>query len=160
VIFLPDFFAEVRKIEQEMRDLLERVHHGAEAVGSMPYANLVPPVDIMERGNTLEIVLDVPGINGEDLTIQFGGGVLVVTGRKPAPEYVNSASNFVCMERNFGTFRRKIYVQRPVDMTQSRAVLENGILTITLRTQPERRGSLRQIPIKTVSTKATSEEIE
>jgi len=160
MIFLPDFFAEVKKLEQEMKDLLDRTHTGTDGMGTAPYTSLVPPVDIMERDGTLEVVLDVPGIQPSDITIQFGGGVLVVTGRKPAPDYVENASNFVCLERNFGTFRRKIYVQRPVDLDQTRATLENGILTIRLATRPERRGGLKHIPIETGKASSADEEKE
>ena len=160
MIFLPDFFAEVKKIEQEMKDLLDRVHRGEETLGASPYMNLVPPVDIMEQAGTLEIVMDVPGMTIDDLQIQFTGGFLIITGRKPTPDYAESATNFVCMERNFGAFRRKIYIQRPVELDETRAELDNGILTITLVTRAERRGAPRQIPINHIAKQLVSEENE
>jgi len=151
MIFLPDFFAEVRKLEQEMQDLIQRVQQGESDPGGVPYPPLVPPVDIIEQGDTLIILLDVPGISRDNLNIQYADGCLTITGRKPMPSAHREPVNFVCMERRFGTFRRRIYVRRPVAFEESSARLDNGILRIELKTRPERRGVPLSIPIATNS---------
>lgn len=148
MIFLPDFYAEIKKIEQEMQDLLDRIHQGKEGMEPGAYGSLTPPVDIFEQDDRLTIIMDVPGMTAADIHIQFSNGFLVITGRKTAPPYHRDPTSFVCMERSFGTFRRKVYIQRPVDLDKTRAVLQNGILTVSLATRTERRGSPYRIPVE------------
>ncbi len=148
MIFLPDFYAEIKKIEQEMQDLLDRIHQGKEGLEPGAYGNLTPPVDIFEQDDRLSIIIDVPGMKAEDIHIQFSNGFLVVTGRKSAPPYHSDPTSFVCMERSFGTFRRKVYIQQPVELDKARATLNNGILTVTLVTRTERRGAPYLIPVE------------
>ncbi|NOY24209.1 MAG: Hsp20/alpha crystallin family protein [Acidobacteria bacterium] len=154
MIFLPDFFAEMRKIESEMKDLVHRARsasYGNEA----SYANLVPPLDIYEKDGYLVVVMDVPGVEPENLKVRFSHGFLIIAGRKEAPKY-EKKRNFVCLERNFGTFTRKIYIQRPLDFSDVQGELREGILTIRLKMRNERRGGSISVPVEVIE----SEEIE
>ena len=71
MIFLPDFFAEVKKLEQEMKDLLDRAHPGAEGVGAAPYTNLVP------LDETIDAVLAVGRAMPPELRCTSQGGLAV-----------------------------------------------------------------------------------
>ncbi|RLE18522.1 MAG: hypothetical protein DRJ08_00695 [Acidobacteria bacterium] len=154
MIFLPDFFAEIRKIELEMKDLVQRAGNAGYGAENS-YVKLVPPLDIYEKDGYLVVVMDVPGVEPEDLKVQFSNGFLIIAGRKEAPKYERKR-NFVCLERNFGTFSRKIYIQRPLDFSDVRGELREGILTIWLRLRNERRGSSIPVPVKVIE----SEEVE
>jgi HSP20 family protein len=154
MIFLPDFFAEIRKIELEMKDLVDRTQHASYGNGTS-YANPVPPLDIYEKDGFLVVVMDVPGVEPENLKVQFNQGFLIIAGRKEAPKY-EKKQKFVCLERNFGTFRRKIYIQRPLDFSDVEGELREGILTIRLKLRTERRGGPISVPIEVTE----SEEIE
>jgi len=99
--------------------------------------------------------MDVPGVEPENLKVQFNQGFLIIAGRKEAPKY-EKKRNFVCLERNFGTFRRKIYIQRPLDFSEVEGELREGILTIRLKLRTESRGGPISVPIEV----AESEEIE
>ena len=154
MIFLPDFFAEIRKIELEMKDLVQRARgagYGTEA----SYSNLVPALDIYEKDGFLVVVMDVPGVEPENLKVQFSQGFLIIAGRKEAPKY-EKKRNFVCLERNFGTFSRKVYIQRPLDFSDVSGELREGILTIRLRLRNERRGNPISVPVEAIE----SEEVE
>ncbi len=156
MIFLPDFFAELRKIELEMKDLVQRAGGSSFAQGPA-YTNLTPPLDIYEKDGYLVLIMDVPGVEMEDLKVQFNHGFLIITGRKEAPKY-EKKRNFVCLERNFGTFSRKVYIQRPLDFSDVHAVLQDGILTVRLKLRVERRGGPILIPIKQFETEDTEVE--
>lgn len=157
MIFLPDFFAEIRKIEHEMTDLLQKAL-GPNDTG-LSYAGLAPPIDIYERDDFLIIVMDVPGIPMENLKIQIYRGFLVITGRKDAPNY-HDQKNFVCLERSFGTFHRKIYIQRSVDFSDIHADLKEGILTVRIRIKGEQETAPLSIPIEVEEEKTAIEEGE
>ena len=146
MIFLPDFFAEIRKIELDMKDLVQRAQGAGYGAGSS-YANLVPPLDIYERNGYLVVVMDVPGIPAENLEVGFSHGFLIVGGRKEPPIY-EEKHNFVCLERNFGTFQRKVAIQRPLDFSDIHGELQDGTLTIWLKLRDERRGGPISIPIE------------
>ncbi|NOZ14179.1 MAG: Hsp20/alpha crystallin family protein [Acidobacteria bacterium] len=153
MIFPPDFFAELRKIELEMKDLVQRA--GGSSLGRGPaYASLTPPLDIYEKDGYLVLIMDVPGVEPEDLKIQYSHGFLIIAGRKAAPKYERKR-NFVCLERNFGTFSRKIYIQRPLDFSDVHAVLQDGILTLRLKLREERRGGPISIPVEQAETDET-----
>ncbi len=154
MIFLPDFFAEIRKIELEMKDLVERTRN-ADPVSVASYTNPVPPLDIYEKEGYIVVVMDVPGVDPENLKVQFNHGFLIIAGRKEAPKY-EMKRNFVCLERNFGTFKRKIYIQRPLDFSNAGGELKDGILTIRLKLRTERRGAPVSVPVNVIE----SEEVE
>ncbi len=154
MIFLPDFFAEIRKIELEMKDLVQRARGAGYGTGAS-YSNLVPPLDIYEKDGYLVVVMDVPGVEPENLKVQFSHGFLIIAGRKKAPKY-EKQRNFVCLERNFGTFSRKVYIQHPLDFSDVRGELREGIVTIRLKLRNERRGGPLSIPVEAIE----SEEVE
>ncbi len=156
MIFLPDFFAEIRKIELEMKDLVQHAR-GAGFGSGQAYAGITPPLDIYEKDGFLVVVMDVPGVEPKNLKVQFNHGFLIISGRKDAPRYEDKRK-FVCLERSFGTFTRKIYIQRPLDFSEVTGELEAGILTIRMKLRNERRGGPIPIPVRLVDPEGTAGE--
>ena len=72
------------------------------------------------------------------------GSQLVAAGRQ-RPDVVNA--RYLCVERNYGTFRREIVIGIPIDYKQAKAELRNGLMKIHLPKVPE-RGGQDQIPIE------------
>jgi HSP20 family protein len=93
--------------------------------------NFVPPVDIYEDQNRLELRLEVPGISQEDLQIHLENQTLTVKGeRKLTSE--EKEENFHRIERRYGSFVRSFGLPATIDTEAAKASYENGVLSIAL----------------------------
>jgi HSP20 family protein len=94
--------------------------------------NFVPPVDIYEDGQRLELRLEVPGIAQEDLQINLENQTLTVRGeRKFARE--EQEQNYHRIERRYGSFVRSFTLPSTIDTETVKANCENGVLTVSLQ---------------------------
>jgi HSP20 family protein len=106
----------------------------------------LPQIDVCERPREVVILVEVPGVERRDVSISYKDNVLTISGRKlQQPDAVNA--RYLCVERNYGTFRREIVIGIPIDYKQAKAELRNGLMKIHLPKVPE-RGGQDQIPIE------------
>lgn len=136
-------FLERRDLGEEARrllDLLEREQGGTAG-------ECVPPMDVIETASTVEIVLDLPGINVDDVQVVFGKGVLVIGGRKLPPGCEHGDAAFHLAERTFGGFARAVRLSGAFDAGRAKATLTTGELRIVLPRIEERRGRELRIPV-------------
>ncbi len=93
----------------------------------MPALNVVkPPVDIIEEVDRFTVIVDLPGVEPEDVEIKGYDNYIQITGIKRPTR----SGNYLLMERFSGKFNRKIYFKTGVDMSKATATLKNGVLTI------------------------------
>jgi HSP20 family protein len=92
----------------------------------------VPCVDISEKGNEVIVAVEIPGVAQKDITILLHSNRLEIKGvkREKRPQ---SNMKYHRLEREYGTFRRFVFLPSAVVPERSRALLENGILTIILK---------------------------
>ena len=98
----------------------------------------VPCVDISERGEDLIVEVELPGVDLNGITILLYSSRIEVKGIKKE-NLPGSPFKFLRLEREYGTFRRFIFLPSVVDPEKAKATLENGILTIILRKYRTRR---------------------
>jgi HSP20 family protein len=103
-----------------------------------------PPIDVYETDSSLEISIDLPGVDPESVRVVVKGAVVLIAGDK-APRRGRGDSTFHLVERGFGRFARTVRFTAPCDAARAQAVLEKGELRISLPKVAERRG--RAIPI-------------
>jgi len=105
-----------------------------------------PAMDIYE--NKYDVVIDVeaPGMGREDLRIRIDEDLLCVEGYKKGLKDATLLS-YLCLERQYGVFRRIVKIPGSVDTASIRAVLSNGVLRIKLRRISDRRKSTFEVPI-------------
>jgi len=103
-----------------------------------------PPIDVDETDATLEISVDLPGVDLASLRVVVKGSVVLVAGDK-APRRGRGDSSFHLVERGFGRFARTVRYTPACDTARAQAVLEKGELRISLPKVADRRG--RTIPI-------------
>jgi len=109
-----------------------------------------PTLDVLETATAVEIVVDVAGVPAEALRLLFRGDVLIVAGEK-APGPAAPDPSFHLLERGFGRFARAVRLSGAFEITQARAVLSSGELTIVLPKRADRRGRAQAIAITTDS---------
>jgi len=89
----------------------------------------VPNVDILEQGDHLTMLADMPGVRGEEIDIQFEKGVLTISGRVQ-PRQVSG--NALLREYGVGDFHRTFQISEMVDAQRITAEHRNGVLILTL----------------------------
>lgn len=107
----------------------------------------VPPVDVIESGEGIVILLEAPGIDVADLEVCFQGGTVFLSGRK-RPAKSATSGRFHRMERSQGSFERAVEVPWPVDSRRARARVEGGLLIVELPKIAERRARRLQVTIE------------
>ncbi len=95
-----------------------------------------PPLDLFECGNSLVLIVELPGVSPDDIIVKIYENVLTIEGVKKdmAPE----GGRYICVEREFSRFRRSVSLPVRVDPEKGVARMKNGILRITLPIQEER----------------------
>ena len=91
--------------------------------------------DIYEKDNNINIEMDIPGFNKEDINIEINKGNLVVTAEKNEEE--NEDKTYLRRERKFyGKYQRSFYLGE-IDEENIEASFENGILKISIPKKTE-----------------------
>ena len=91
--------------------------------------------DIYEKDNNINIEMDIPGFNKEDINIEINKGNLVVTAAKNEEE--NEYKKYLRRERKFyGKYQRSFYLGE-IDEENIEASFENGILKISIPKKTE-----------------------
>lgn len=95
------------------------------------YGAWIPPVDIFERGESLVLRAEIPGVKSEDVDVRVENGVLTLQGQRTREEEIEERNAFR-LERQFGAFTRSFSLPTTVDAAKIGAKLKDGILEITL----------------------------
>ncbi len=87
--------------------------------------------DVIEKENTLELTMDLPGVKKEDINIELNEGYLTVTASmNKKSEETNKEGNYIRKERHSGKYTRSFYVGENITEEDVKAKFENGILTV------------------------------
>ncbi len=92
---------------------------------------LRPAMDIEEDDNHITVLLELPGLTREDLTITLEDGVLTVSGEKQDARDVENKRYHV-FERRYGSFSRAVKLPTGVDLTKADAKFDNGVLRVAV----------------------------
>ncbi len=91
----------------------------------------MPLVDMFETDSILHVEIDLPGFDKSDLRLQIQGNMLMIEGVKHQ-KYDGKPMNYICLERNFGRFRRIINLPHLLDFNAAKASYSTrGILIVT-----------------------------
>ena len=116
--------------------------------GALGAEQWFPPLDLGETDTLVIVRLEVAGVAAGDLRITLRDDILTVSGLKREPQFTDEEKiRFICLERGYGPFQKTLELQWVIDPKKSEAVLENGVLTITLAKRPEQRGTVYEIPV-------------
>ena len=105
-----------------------------------------PPVDIYETDNCLFIEMELPGLDIDKISLTVSNDILIVEGEKKK-QMEKGAINYLCVERDYGKFKRIIEIPTTGDTTKINAKYDQGLLIVTLPKIQERRGRRLQVPI-------------
>lgn len=107
-----------------------------------------PSVDIVDDGEKIRVLLELPGVEAGDVHVVVRGRVVTVRGTKRGRTRAREGIRFSCMERYFGTFVKSVSLPRPVNSRQAKSKLSRGLLEIVLPRVPDLREKEIEIAVK------------
>ncbi|HEY2432153.1 MAG TPA: Hsp20/alpha crystallin family protein [Vicinamibacterales bacterium] len=131
-------YVERRELPDDLRHLLTADGAGAE---------YTPPIDVVETDASIQILLDVPGVEAGQIDVVFSRNVLLITGEKTPVSADHADAAFHIAERAFGRFARAIALEGAFDAGKAVATLTHGELRVILPRVEERRGTRIKIPV-------------
>lgn len=90
-----------------------------------------PPVNILQDGDGVVMIVEAPGIDPSQLSISGQGKTLTISGERKREENGN-IRGFHRRERMFGRFSRSIQLGDDLDMSKATATNHAGVLTIRI----------------------------
>lgn len=142
-----DFFSQTTpELAEDARRLLLEIDRAAPGA-TLAAGNCRPPLDILERADSLEIVMDVPGVPADALRVAVRGTTLLIVGRKPTGA-VEPQARFHLAERSYGHFVRAVRLDGAFDASDAKASVAGGQLRVVLPVLSDRRGRIFSIPVE------------
>jgi len=104
-----------------------------------------PRVDILEKENSYELNVLLPGLEKENVSIEMENNKLVVSGER-AQRTLGENEKFHTMESLHGKFKRSFTLPKNVDSDNIKAAFKNGILEISIpKAEPAKTGRVIDI---------------
>ncbi len=144
-----DPFRDLYSLQNRMNRLFEEQYGGGREE-SLTAGAFVPPVDIYEDEHSVQLKLEVPGIDEKDLDVKVENNTLTITGERKF-EKEEKEENFRRVERRYGSFTRSFTLPNTVSTDDINAQYNNGVLTIKLAKRAEAKP--KQIKVNVSSQK-------
>lgn len=114
---------------------------------SLGSASLVPmPIDLVETKTGYEYIIDLPGVDKKDISLNLKGNELTITGERSMVAK-SDEDVFRRVERKTGTASRTFALEEDADIEKLTAEANNGVLRITIPKQDAKIPKERKIEI-------------
>lgn len=92
--------------------------------------NNMMKTDVKENENDYELQVEVPGVNKENISIDYENGYVTIAAKtNKSKDEKDKEGNYIRRERYSGSYSRSYYVGE-VDRESIKAKLDNGVLSI------------------------------
>ena len=132
----------VDKQELQVQEKRE-VEKGQEA--TTPTRAFMPNADVFETEDALTVVLEMPGVDRENINITVENGLLTVEGRINFGKYEGLQPLY--SEYNVGPYRRSFQLSSRVDQDKISAEMRDGVIMLVLPKAEEAKP--RRIEVRT-----------
>lgn len=97
---------------------------------TIPARVYLPTADIYETKETLTVILEMPGVEKENMEVKVEDGVLTVQGQLDLSKYGGLQPLYT--EYNVGHYARSFQLSSKIDENKIAAELKDGVLSLTL----------------------------
>jgi HSP20 family protein len=97
---------------------------------TIPTRMFLPAADIFEGQNDLTLILEMPGVEKNNVDVHVEGGVLNVEGRLDLTKYQGMQPLYT--EYNIGHYSRSFRLSSKIDQNKIAAEMKDGVLTLKL----------------------------
>ena len=92
-----------------------------------------PKVEIREKNGRYLLRMDLPGVELNDVHVNYSNGYLTIEGQRNLPKAAKGQMGRACMtERTNDRFKRVLKFPSGIDLNNIRKVFKNGILEISI----------------------------
>ncbi len=142
-----DWLSEIDAIQRQMERLLE--HYAGSKPPMVHFAKRAwePAVDVYETTESVVVIVEIAGVDEENLQLTMERGNLVIRGNRPIPGAGTSRS-YHQMEIVSGLFERIIQLPVPVDTEKAGASYNGGMLNITIPKSERGRSGRSRVAIR------------
>jgi len=99
--------------------------------GSLDSAGWVPLADVYETSDTFVVLVELPGLNQDDIEVTIDGDQLTLRGERRLSDPTRPES-FHRIERSYGAFARTFHFTGEVDPSRVTAQFRDGLLRLEL----------------------------
>jgi len=132
-----DPFKEMRSLQEGMNRMFEdyagRSRHPDE---DFITGSWTPNVDVRETKDSLELQVEVPGIDPKEVGVSVENGILTLKGERRF-ERATEGETYHRVECAYGSFERSFTLPTNVDPERIKAVYRLGLLSLTLPKREE-----------------------
>ncbi len=131
--WMSDSFGEMRRLldsfRANMEETLERVFPSQASLPALKQ----PRVDILDLGNALQVVADMPGVRKEDIELNLNlKPERVEISAESSTETERKEEDYTYRERGYASYRRVIDLPADVLPDKAEASFKNGVLEVNL----------------------------
>jgi HSP20 family protein len=102
-----------------------------------------PLTDIMETQKELLVLMDMPGVNKDQIKVKLEKNILEISGQINTAEY--SDYRPIYSEYNLGNYTRSFELSNEIDQSSIEATIEDGVLRLVLPKVPEKQPKQIQV---------------
>lgn len=106
-----------------------------------------PSVDISETDRAIEIAVDLPGMDEDDIEVTLTGDVLTVRGERRHEREENEKGYFL-HERGYGAVYRTIPLPSGVETEKASAEFKKGVLNVSVPKSADAKRLTKRIEVK------------
>ena len=102
-----------------------------------------PLTDIMETQKELLILMDMPGVNKDQIKVKLEKNILEKSGQINTAKYGDYKPIYT--EYNLGNYTRSFELSNEIDQSTIEATIEDGVLKLILSKVPEKQPKLIKV---------------
>jgi len=106
-----------------------------------------PAVDVVEKGDNIEVKVELPGVKQSDISVSVADDVLTVSGERK-PDAGVKDEDYRRVEIAYGSFYRSVLLPARVDTKSVEAVYDEGMLRVTLQREAGAKSKKVNIQVK------------
>lgn len=97
-----------------------------------------PQVDIYDTGNGFVILVDLPGVDKREVSVEVKENILTISGERKS-DGPDLDDNYYRRERNCGTFQRSFSLRTMIAPDKIKASFKSGVLKIEIPSPEEEK---------------------
>ena len=151
-------FREFSTLQDRMNRLFRESYGPEGREETLNNTSFAPPVDVYEDEHSVNLKIEVPGVDEKDIDVRIENNVLTVHGERKF-EKEEKQENFRRVERQYGSFTRSFTLPTTVDAEKVLANYDKGILKIALPKKAEAKPKQIKVSVgseKTLEAKGPS----
>jgi HSP20 family molecular chaperone IbpA len=116
--------------ERQELQVQKKREHETRDEATIPARIFVPAADIYETADALRVILEMPGVEKNNLDIQVKDDVLRVEGRLDLSKYQGLQPLYI--EYNIGHYARTFQLSNKINQDKIAAEMKDGVLSLLL----------------------------